>query len=80
MLVTYALGSCIAVAVHDPVTSVAGLLHYMLPEASLDWDKAAQNPYMFADTGIPKLLREVCERPAESAAGWWCGSQVERRR
>lgn len=62
VLVTYALGSCIAVAVHDPVTSVAGLLHYMLPEASLDWDKAAQNPYMFADTGIPKLLREVCER------------------
>lgn len=65
VLVTYALGSCIAVAVHDPVTSVAGLLHYMLPEASLDWDKAAQNPYMFADTGIPKLLREVCERGAK---------------
>ena len=64
VLVTYALGSCIAVAVHDPVTSVAGLLHYMLPEASLDKDKAAQNPYMFADTGIPKLLKEVCERGA----------------
>jgi chemotaxis protein CheD len=65
VLVTYALGSCIAVAVHDPVTSVAGLLHYMLPEASLDRDKAAQNPYMFADTGIPKLLRDVCERGAK---------------
>ncbi len=65
VLVTYALGSCIAVAVHDPVTSVAGLLHYMLPEASLDRDKAAQNPCMFADTGISKLLKDVCERGAK---------------
>lgn len=62
VLVTYALGSCIAVAVHDPVSSVSGLLHYMLPEASLDRDKAAQNPFMFADTGISRLLKEVCER------------------
>jgi chemotaxis protein CheD len=65
VLVTYALGSCIAVAVHDPVTSVAGLLHYMLPEASLDREKAAANPFMFADTGISKLLKDVCERGAK---------------
>jgi chemotaxis protein CheD len=62
VLTTYALGSCIAVAVHDPVSNVAGLLHFMLPEASLDRDKAAANPFMFADTGISKLLATVCER------------------
>lgn len=56
-LTTYALGSCIAVAVYDPVTKIGGMLHYMLPEASLNPDKARQNPYMFADTGIPLLFR-----------------------
>jgi chemotaxis protein CheD len=56
VLVTYALGSCIAVAMHDPVTKVSGLLHYMLPESKIDAKKAEQNPYMFADTGIPSML------------------------
>jgi chemotaxis protein CheD len=59
VLVTYALGSCIAVAMHDPVTKVSGLLHYMLPESSIDTNKAEQNPWMFADTGIPRLLEAV---------------------
>jgi len=56
VLVTYALGSCIAVAMHDPVTKVSGLLHYMLPESSIDASKAQQNPWMFADTGIPRMM------------------------
>ena len=59
VLVTYALGSCIAVAMHDPVTHVSGLLHYMLPESSIDTNKAEQNPFMFADTGIPKLIESL---------------------
>lgn len=59
VLVTYALGSCIAVAMHDPVTKVSGLLHYMLPESAIDASKAQQNPFMFADTGIPRLLEAV---------------------
>lgn len=59
VLVTYALGSCIAVAVHDPVTKVSGMLHYMLPESKIDAAKAQQNPFMFADTGIPRLMEAV---------------------
>ena len=55
-LVTYALGSCIAVTVYDPVTHVAGLLHYMLPDSLLGEEKAKANPWMFADTGIPHLF------------------------
>jgi len=62
ILTTYALGSCIAVAAHDPVASVSGLLHYMLPDASLDQQKAAQNPFMFADTGIPKMLEQIAQQ------------------
>jgi chemotaxis protein CheD len=56
-LVTYSLGSCIGVAIYDPVARVGGLLHYMLPESSLDQEKATKNPYMFADTGIPALFK-----------------------
>ena len=55
-LVTYGLGSCIAIAIHDPVAQVAGLLHYLLPDSSIDPEKATQKPYMFADTGIPALF------------------------
>ncbi len=58
-LVTYALGSCIGVAIFDPVTKAGGMLHYMLPESSLDENKARKNPYMFADTGIPSLFKAV---------------------
>ncbi len=59
-LVTYALGSCIAIAVHDPLAKVAGLLHLMLPESSVDPSKAQESPGRFADTGVPALLREAC--------------------
>lgn len=56
-LVTYALGSCMAVAIWDPVARVAGLLHYMLPDSSIDASKSRERPFMFADTGIPLLFR-----------------------
>ena len=31
-LATYALGSCIGLAIYDPAAKVGGLLHFMLPE------------------------------------------------
>ncbi len=64
LLVTYALGSCIAVALYDPVLKLGGLLHYMLPDSGIDASKAARNPFMFADTGIPRLLEEARARGA----------------
>jgi len=64
-LVTYGLGSCIALVMHDPAAQVAGMLHFMLPDSSIDKAKAEKNPRMFADTGIPLLVRELCERGAE---------------
>ena len=59
VLVTYALGSCIAVVLYDPLAKIGGMLHYMLPESAMDAGKAEQNPYMFADTGIARLLAAV---------------------
>ena len=59
MLVTYSLGSCIGVGIYDPAAKVAGLLHFMLPESQLDKNKAEKNPFMFADTGIPRLFKSA---------------------
>ena len=61
VLVTFALGSCIAVAIYDPLIKAGGLLHYMLPDSTLDPQKAQSQPGMFADTGIP-LLFKSCYR------------------
>jgi chemotaxis protein CheD len=64
VLATFALGSCIALSVYDPKAAVGGILHYMLPDSNIDIARSRQNPYMFADTGIPKLVDEVCGRGA----------------
>ena len=58
-LITYSLGSCIGVVIFDPFVKVGGILHYMLPESSIDREKAERNPYMFADSGIPLLFKET---------------------
>ncbi|WP_299979060.1 chemotaxis protein CheD [Desulfobacula sp.] len=65
MLITYALGSCIAVAVYDPTVKVGGLLHFMLPNSKLDLNKAKAIPAMFADTGIPLLFKSCYGLGAE---------------
>ena len=56
---TSILGACGAVAIHDPEAHVGGLLHYLLPEARINPQRALANPYMFADTGIPMLFRRA---------------------
>jgi chemotaxis protein CheD len=56
-IITYSLGSCIGLVIYDPAVKVGGILHYMLPESSLDQAKASARPYMFADSGIPRLFK-----------------------
>lgn len=65
VIITYALGSCIGISVYDPVAKVGGLLHYMLPDSTLDEKKAKDNPAMFADTGIPALFKACYSLGAE---------------
>ena len=59
VLVTHALGSCLGLMVHDPQAQVGGLLHAMLPLSKINPEKAANNPYMFVDLGVPKLFKEI---------------------
>ncbi|MBW1697480.1 MAG: chemotaxis protein CheD [Deltaproteobacteria bacterium] len=60
-LVTYSLGSCIGISIYDPRVKVGGILHYMLPDSRIDRAKAQNNPFMFADTGIPELFHAAIE-------------------
>ncbi len=56
-IITYSLGSCIGLVIYDPAVKVGGILHYMLPDSSIDRQKAVARPYMFADSGIPRLFK-----------------------
>lgn len=57
MITTLGLGSCIGIALWDPVTKVGGLAHIMLPDSTQI--KNNQNIAKFADIGIEELLRRM---------------------
>lgn len=52
------LGSCVGVAVYDPVTGVGGLLHVLLPSMG-EFKSAGGVRTKFADTGIADLVDKV---------------------
>ena len=56
-LTTLGLGSCVGVALYDPVTKISGLLHCMLPDSTQI--KNNSNVAKFADTGIDELIRQM---------------------
>lgn len=60
-IVTYALGSCIAVCIFDPKRGVAGMIHYMLPHSKTSPEKAKARPGMFANVGVPMLFNKMYE-------------------
>ncbi|HEX7652865.1 MAG TPA: chemotaxis protein CheD, partial [Verrucomicrobiae bacterium] len=55
-IVTYSLGSCLGITIYDPLKKIGGLLHLMLPDSTIDPLKASSAPYMFVDTGVPRLF------------------------
>lgn len=59
LLVTYGLGSCIGLSMHDREAQVGGMLHFMLPTAAVDATAATLRPFKFADTGIPALVEAM---------------------
>ncbi len=65
VLVTYALGSCIAVMLYDPVRRAGGMIHFMLPLSTASPERAVERPAMFADTGVPMLFRAMYELGCE---------------
>ncbi|MEE8060238.1 MAG: chemotaxis protein CheD [Gemmatimonadales bacterium] len=59
VLVTYGLGSCVAVVLHDPKIQVGGLAHILLPTPSLA--RRGANLRKFPQTAIPAMLEEMAE-------------------
>ena len=57
VLVTAGLGSCVAVALHDPSSGIAGLAHVLLP--SIGTGPPSIHPAKYADSGIPLLVDEM---------------------
>lgn len=57
-LITLGLGSCVGIAIRDPLTKIGGLAHIMLPDS-----KAIMNnngvKEKFADTGIEELVQQM---------------------
>jgi len=62
LLITYALGSCLGITVYDFKLKRAGLLHCMLPDSSIDKDKAAGNPFLYVDSGMKVLLDDFLRK------------------
>ena len=61
-LTTIGLGSCVGIALYDPITKVSGLAHIMLPDST----QIKNNTVIakFADTGITKLLDDMIKAGA----------------
>lgn len=57
-LTTLGLGSCIGVAIRDPLLKIGGLVHIMLPDSTAI--RGSQlNIAKFADTGIVELVKQM---------------------
>ncbi|MBO7358113.1 MAG: chemotaxis protein CheD [Lachnospiraceae bacterium] len=54
-ITTLGLGSCVGIAIRDPITKVGGLAHVMLPDSTAIHNNS--NIMKFADTGIVELVR-----------------------
>ena len=64
VITTYSLSSCIGLTLYDPVAQIGGMIHFMLPLSKIDPAKAIENPYMFADTGVMKMLQTLFDSGA----------------
>lgn len=59
---TLGLGSCVGVAIRDPISQIGGLVHVMLPDSTKIRNN--ENSAKFADTGIEALVQEIVKNGA----------------
>lgn len=56
-ITTLGLGSCVGIAIRDPMTKIGGLAHIMLPD-STQFTGTVNIP-KFADTGVEELVKII---------------------
>ena len=59
---TLGLGSCVGIAIRDPIMKIGGLAHAMLPDSTRI--KNNTNSYKFVDTCIEELVNELVKQGA----------------
>ncbi|WP_330381808.1 chemotaxis protein CheD [Defluviitalea phaphyphila] len=59
ILTTLGLGSCVGIALYDPITKIGGLAHIMLPDSTQI--KNNSNIAKFADTATLKLVKDMID-------------------
>jgi len=59
VLVCYGIGSCIAFTAFDPVSRIAAMAHFVLPEHAQGSGQAALNPVRFVDAGIRHMVEQL---------------------
>lgn len=75
---TSGLGSCVGIVLYDEFKKIAGMVHIMLPDSSLDRSKKI-NEAKYADTGIytlMELLKAEGVRPMSLKAKIAGGAQM----
>lgn len=65
VIITYSLGSCIGMTLYDTEKRIGGLVHCMLPLSKIDAAKAANNPFMFIDSGVTAFLQVLFDMGAQ---------------
>lgn len=58
-LATYSLGSCLGVTAYDPILKLGGMVHCLLPNASVSPEKAKKNPFMFVTSGVATMVKQL---------------------
>ncbi|MCF7708193.1 MAG: chemotaxis protein CheD [Verrucomicrobia bacterium] len=64
-LATGSLGSCLGIAVYDPIVKAGGIAHILLPNSKTAPHAARTNPAVFVDTGMTALLNAVLSLNAQ---------------
>ncbi len=78
------LGSCVAVCLHDPVTRVSGMNHFMLPGHISDSDISRERTARYGITAMKELLQNLerlgADRSTMKAMIFGGGSMLDDRR
>lgn len=64
-ITTLGLGSCVGVALRDPVTKIGGLLHAMLPDSTVIKNNTCVEK--FVDSGLDELVKRMVRVGANKA-------------
>jgi chemotaxis protein CheD len=64
VLITYGLGSCVAIILYDPVKRIGGMAHIMLPSRSLA--RREDVPGKTPQSAVPTLIEQLTARGANA--------------